>query len=81
MPESDEAFVEYADVIGEDFERYFREMSRYSTCLINAQSNLVQEGKAVSDLYETFLTRARKLGVSDKAATQSAAHPPDNNEH
>lgn len=81
MPESDEAFAEYADVIGEDFERYFSEMSRYSTCLINAQNDLIREGKTVSDLYETFLARARQLGVSEKAATQGFTYSPGKDEH
>lgn len=81
MPESDEAFTQYADVIGEDFERYFREMSKYSTCLINAQSDLIREGEAVSDLYETFLSRARQLGVSEKAATQGFSDSPVEDEH
>lgn len=81
MPESDETFTEYVDVIGEDFERYFSEMSRYSTCLINAQNDLIQEGKAVSDLYETFLARARQLGVSEKAAMRGLPDSPGKDEH
>lgn len=80
VPESDEAFAEYADVISADFERYFSEMSRYSTCLINAQNDLIQEGKAVSDLYEAFLDRARQLGVIDKAATQGFTSSPGKDE-
>jgi len=81
VPEGDDALVEYADVISLDFERYFSEMSRHSTCLVNAQNDLIQEGKAVASLYESFLSRARQLGVIDKVATQGATTSPDIDAH
>ena len=82
MPESDAAFKEYADLINQDFERYFTEMSRYSACLDQAraeqgqddkvvppnQAELMVEAQAVSKLHKEFLARVEALGVARKAA-------------
>jgi len=69
MPESDATFKEYADLINQDFERYFSEMSRYSSCLDHARAELLAEAQAVSQLHREFLARAEALGITRKAAT------------
>lgn len=69
LPESDATFKEYADLINQDFERYFTEVSRYSACLNNAHAELMAEAEAVSQLHRQFLERAEALGVTRKAAT------------
>lgn len=71
MPESDATFKEYADLINQDFERYFTEMSRYSACLDHAHAELLAEAQAVSQLHREFLARAEALGLTRKAATPS----------
>jgi hypothetical protein len=68
MPESDAAFKEYADLINQDFERYFTEISRYSACLDQARAELMVEAQAVSKLHKEFLARVEALGVARKAA-------------
>lgn len=69
MPESDATFKEYADLINQDFERYFTEMSRYSACLDHARAEMLAEAQAVSQLHREFLARAEALGLTRKAAT------------
>ena len=71
LPESDAAFKDYADLINQDFERYFSEMSEYSSCLDHARAELLAEAQAVSQLHREFLARAEALGVTRKAATPS----------
>ena len=71
MPESDATFKEYADLINQDFERYFTEISRYSACLDQARAELMVEAQAVSKLHKEFLARVEALGVARKAATPS----------
>ena len=71
MPESDATFKEYADLINQDFERYFTEMSRYSACLDHAHAELLAEAQAVSQLHREFLARVQALGLTRKAATPS----------
>lgn len=69
LPESDATFKEYADLINQDFERYFTEMSRYSACLDQARAELLSEAQAVTQLHREFLARAEALGIARKAAT------------
>lgn len=71
MPESDATFKEYADLVNSDFERYFSEVSTYSSCLHHAHTELLAEAQAVSQLHREFLARAEALGVTRKAATPS----------
>lgn len=69
LPASDATFREYADLINQDFERYFSEMSSYSACLDRARAELLAEAQAVSRLHSEFLARVEALGVARKAAT------------
>lgn len=71
LPENDATFKEYADLINQEFERYFTEVSIYSACLNNAHAELMAEAEAVSELHRQFLERAESLGVTRKAATPS----------
>lgn len=69
MPESDEAFKEYADVVNQDFEAYFTDMAKYSACLDQARAELLVEAREVSRLHGEFLARADALGLTAKTAT------------
>lgn len=69
LPENDETLKEYADLINEDFERYFSEISEYSSCLDHARAELLTEAQAVSQLHGEFLARVEALGIQGKAAT------------
>ena len=75
LPENDQTFMEYADLLNEAFELYFSEMSSYSTCLNQAHADLLTEAHAVSALHSQFLARAEALGVARKAATLPASPP------
>lgn len=68
IPESDRAFVEYADLLGQDFEQYFAETTKYTMCLDQARADFMTEARSVSRMYEHFIKRADALGVTDKIA-------------
>lgn len=76
VPESDEAFEEYADLISGEFKDYFTDMTRYSACLDQARADLLEEAREVSRLYNDFLARADALGLTAQAAI-AAEPPPD----
>ena len=77
VPESDEAFERYAGLIGQDFEAYFTDMTRYSACLDQAGADLLAEAREVSRLYRDFLARADALGLTSRAAIGAKPLPDD----
>lgn len=77
VPESDEAFEEYADLISREFEAYFTDMTRYSACLDQARAELLAEAREVSRLYKDFLARADALGLTARAAIVAEPSPDD----
>lgn len=69
VPESDEHFREYADVVSGDFERYFSELTAYFTCMDGTRQAVFNHAREVSISHQAFWTRAETLGVVEKAAT------------
>lgn len=68
VPESDRGFIEYADLIAQDFEQYFADTTKYTICLDQERADFMAEARRVSEMYEYFTARAETLGVKDKIA-------------
>ncbi|WP_297932600.1 hypothetical protein [uncultured Brevundimonas sp.] len=66
VPTDDAIFREYADLIADDFELYFNQISDFTTCLIEARRAVIEEGRAVGLDYRTFISRASALGIADR---------------
>lgn len=57
IPASDEELMEYADLIDEDFQRYFKEITEYFTCMDRTRQQAFEEARAFSGTYNAFLKR------------------------
>ena len=77
LPESDKALEQYVDLISQEFEAYFTDMTRYSACLDQARADLLAEAREVSRLYRDFLARADALGLTSRAAIGAKPLPDD----
>lgn len=73
VPSDESNFSEYADLVAEDFERYFTEITTYFACMDEARQAAFHEAQEVSKEREAFWTRADSLGLTEKSAVE---HPP-----
>lgn len=72
IPNTDADLRAYADLIRADYEKYFRAVSDFSTCLTEARAEVMVEAEQVGVEYRGFLQRAAELGVAELAATPEA---------
>lgn len=63
VPQQDADIQAYVDLVAADFERYFSDLTRYFQCLEQAWQDGLAHGRQVSSARETFLRRARALGL------------------
>lgn len=78
LPSSDVDIVEYSDLIISDFERYFKEITLYFTCMDRSRQEAFSQYKANSGLYQTFLDRldeAEKSRTDKKMSEQEERAP------
>lgn len=68
VPSDDAEFKRFADLIAQDFERYFVELTEYSNCMDATRHAVMERAKEVSKEYRSFWDRAKVLGVSEHAA-------------
>ena len=68
LPGDDTALARYADLIAEDFERYFAASSDYFGCLDKTRQIEFEHAKHVSERHRLFLDRLDRLGLRAKAA-------------
>ena len=66
VPANDAVLSEYADLIADDFELYFKHISDFTTCLIEARHAVIEEARAVGLDYRDFISRANALGIADR---------------
>lgn len=69
VPQGDDDLREYADLIAGDFERYFRDLTSYFSCVDASRQAVFERSRSVSAAHEAFWQRAKALGVERKAAT------------
>lgn len=65
-PVSEADFREYADLVAQDFERYFSTLTRHFQCLEQAWQDGIEQGRQVAADREAFAARARALGLQDR---------------
>lgn len=68
IPADDAAFSEYADLVAEDFERYFSEITPYIACLDAARQEAFTRAREISAQHEAFWERADAMGLTEEAA-------------
>lgn len=68
VPSDDATFSDYADLIAEEFERYFSEFSPYIACLDAARIDAFARAREVSAKHQAFWDRADRMGLTEKAA-------------
>ena len=68
VPADDAAFGEYADLVAEDFERYFSEVRPYIACLDTARQDAFARAREISAQHEAFWKRADELGLTEEVA-------------
>ncbi|AUH35625.1 hypothetical protein [Paracoccus tegillarcae] len=68
MPDDDATFSEYADIVAEDFERYFSEFSPYIACLDAARLEAFARAREISTRHQAFWDRADRMGLTEEAA-------------
>lgn len=68
MPSDDTTFSEYADIVAEDFERYFSEFSPYIACLDAARLAAFARANEISVRHQAFWDRADRMGLTEEAA-------------
>ena len=68
IPADDAAFSEYADLVAEDFERYFSEFAPYIACLDAARQEAFTRVRAISAQHDAFWARADAMGLTKEAA-------------
>lgn len=68
LPEADSDLRDYADLIRNDFEDYFRAVSEFTTCLTKARAEAIVEAEEVGVQYRHFIQRAEQLGIAELAA-------------
>lgn len=68
IPADDAAFSEYADLVAEDFERYFSEFTPYIACLDAARQDAFTRAREISAQHEAFWERADAMGLTEEAA-------------
>ncbi|MTH79450.1 hypothetical protein GL286_17165 [Paracoccus aestuariivivens] len=68
LPVDDAALAQYADLIAEDFERYFAASSEYFACMDATRQIEFERAREVSERHRQFLERLDQLGLRAKAA-------------
>ncbi|MEF9604814.1 hypothetical protein O4J55_21815 [Paracoccus sp. PXZ] len=68
VPSDDDGFRAYADMVSEDFERYFSELTEYFACMDGTRLAVFERAREVSQDHQAFWKRANDLGVAEKAA-------------
>ena len=68
VPQSDVAFVAYADIVAQDFERYFAALTDYFACMDRTRQAVFRRAEEVSRHHQAFHARASALGISEKIA-------------
>ncbi|MFN8679974.1 hypothetical protein EQ718_13795 (plasmid) [Paracoccus versutus] len=68
VPSDDDGFRAYADMVSEDFERYFSELTEYFVCMDGTRLAVFERAQEVSKTHQAFWKRANDLGVAEKAA-------------
>ncbi|MFD1797909.1 hypothetical protein FQV27_17870 [Paracoccus aurantiacus] len=68
VPIDDATFSEYADLIAEEFERYFSEVSPYIACLDAVRQHTFARAREISEQHRAFWDRADSLGLTEDAA-------------
>jgi hypothetical protein len=68
LPEDDAALAQYANLIAEDFERYFGVISDYFACMDATREVEFRRAQQVSQRHRQFLDRLDGLGLRSKAA-------------
>ena len=68
IPADDAAFSEYADLVAEDFERYFSEFTPYIACLDAARQEAFTRAREISAQHDAFWVRADAMGLTEEAA-------------
>lgn len=68
VPGDDATFREYADLIAEEFERYFSEFSPYIACLDAARLDAFARAREISAKHQAFWDRADNMGLTEEAA-------------
>ena len=68
VPADDAAFGEYADLVADDFERYFSEVRPYIACLDAARQDAFARAREVSAQHEAFWKRADEMGLTEDVA-------------
>lgn len=68
VPYSDADLIAYADIVAQDFEQYFSEITAYFSCMDRTRQDVFRQAKEVSTLHQAFQARAAALGVREKLA-------------
>lgn len=68
VPQSDAAFAAYADIVAQDFERYFAALTDYFACMDRTRQAVFRRAEEVSKRHQAFHARASALGISKKIA-------------
>ncbi|WP_299846297.1 hypothetical protein [uncultured Paracoccus sp.] len=78
VPSSDDEFRAYADMVSDDFNRYFREITDYFICMDETRQAVFERARDVSKAHQAFWQRSDELGVTERAATNrpdAVSHP------
>ena len=68
IPGDDATFSEYADIVAEDFERYFSDFSPYIACLDAARLEAFTRAREISARHQAFWDRVDRMGLTEEAA-------------
>lgn len=68
VPQSDEDFREYVDVISISFEQYYSSLTEYFRCVDEERQAVFEQAREIGRLHQEFYARADKLGVRERAA-------------
>lgn len=68
VPTSDDDLKVYADMVSDDFERYFAQLTAYFSCMDDTRQAVFDRARLVSQDHQTFWQRANALGMAEKAA-------------
>lgn len=72
IPADDASFSEYADLVAEDFERYFSEFTPYIACLDTARQEAFARAREISAQHDAFWARADAMGLTEEVAPDAA---------
>lgn len=75
VPESEADLRAYADLVAADFERYFLALTRHFQCLEQAWQEGIEQGRRAAAARETFVARAKALGLGDRLGTDPIPAP------